>query len=128
MPPSGSPPSPSTTPRPSTSSRSRGAPLSHSTWDVETAHFAERFQLFMIIALGETIVLTGATTSELDLDPARVTAFALAFLATAALWWLYFGYVAQHRGTPPGARTRADAPRPGRLSRTSTPRSLRGSS
>src|SRR6266508_2056856 len=27
--------------------------LSHSSWDVETAHFAERFQLFMIIALGE---------------------------------------------------------------------------
>jgi low temperature requirement protein LtrA len=69
-------------------------PLSHSTWDVETSHFAERFQLFVIIALGETIVITGATTSELDLDVARVTAFGLAFLTTAALWWLYFGYVA----------------------------------
>jgi low temperature requirement protein LtrA len=69
--------------------------LSHRTWEVETAHFAERFQLFMIIALGETIVLTGATTAGLDLDAARVTAFALAFLATAALWWLYFDYVAR---------------------------------
>jgi low temperature requirement protein LtrA len=69
--------------------------LSHSTWDVETSHFAERFQLFMIIALGETIVLTGATTAGLDLDFARVTAFALAFAATAALWWLYFDYVAR---------------------------------
>jgi low temperature requirement protein LtrA len=69
--------------------------LSHTTWEVETTHFAERFQLFMIIALGETIVLTGATTAGLDLNAARVAAFALAFLGAAALWWLYFGYVAR---------------------------------
>jgi low temperature requirement protein LtrA len=69
--------------------------LDGSEWNVETAHFAERFQLFVIIALGETIVITGATTSELDLDAARLTAFALAFLSTAALWWLYFNYVAR---------------------------------
>src|SRR4051812_30014006 len=69
--------------------------LDHSTWQVETSHFAERFQLFVIIALGESIVLTGATTSELRLDVARLTAFALAFLATAALWWLYFTTVAR---------------------------------
>jgi low temperature requirement protein LtrA len=65
-----------------------------SAWVVETSHFAERFQLFMIIALGETIVITGATTSELDLDLARLTAFSVAFLGTAAMWWLYFNYVA----------------------------------
>ena len=63
-------------------------------WDVGTGHFAERFQLFIIIALGETIVITGSTTSELDLTTARVAAFALAFLGTAALWWLYFNLVA----------------------------------
>ncbi len=63
-------------------------------WDVGSAHFAERFQLFVIIALGETIVITGATTSELELTTARITAFALAFLGTAALWWLYFSLVA----------------------------------
>jgi len=68
--------------------------LSPSDWEVETAHFAERFQLFMIIALGESIVVTGATTSRLPLDTARLTAFALAFLGTAAMWWLYFNFVA----------------------------------
>ena len=72
--------------------------LSHSTWEVESSHFAERFQLFVIIALGETVVITGATTSGLDLDAARVAAFCLAFLGTAALWWLYFGYVASIAG------------------------------
>jgi low temperature requirement protein LtrA len=69
--------------------------LSHTTWEVETVHFAERFQLFMITALGETIVLTGGTTAGLDLDVVRMAAFALAFLGTAALWWLYFDYVAR---------------------------------
>ena len=68
--------------------------LGNESWDVEMSHFAERFQLFIIIALGESIVLTGATTADLDLDAARMTGFALAFLATAAMWWLYFNYVA----------------------------------
>ena len=68
--------------------------LDSSSWDVETAHFAERFQLFMIIALGEAIVVTGATTAALDLDAARIGALTIAFLSSAALWWLYFDYVA----------------------------------
>ena len=69
--------------------------LEGATWNVGTEHFAERFQLFVIIALGETIVVTGATTSELDLSTARLVAFGMAFLLTAALWWLYFNYVAR---------------------------------
>jgi low temperature requirement protein LtrA len=68
--------------------------LSGATWEVETAHFAERFQLFVIIALGETIILTGATTAGLELGTARIIAFGIAFLGTAAFWWLYFNYVA----------------------------------
>ena len=64
-------------------------------WEVSTAHFAERFGLFVIIALGESIVVTGATTAQLQLDVATVGAFASAFLATAALWWLYFNSVAR---------------------------------
>src|SRR5262245_10447879 len=68
--------------------------LGNESWDVETSHFAERFQLFIIIALGESIVITGATTAGYELELARLTGFALAFLATAAMWWLYFNYVA----------------------------------
>ena len=48
--------------------------LPSSTWEVETAHFAERFQLFVIIALGESIVITGATTAGLELTAARLAA------------------------------------------------------
>jgi low temperature requirement protein LtrA len=68
--------------------------LPTSTWEVATSHFAERFQLFVIIALGESIVITGATVAGLELNAARLTAFGLAFAASAALWWLYFDYVA----------------------------------
>ena len=68
--------------------------LDPEAWDVETTHFAERFQLFVIIALGESIVLIGVTAAELEIDAARLTALGLAFAGTAALWWLYFDYVA----------------------------------
>jgi low temperature requirement protein LtrA len=71
------------------------SPVDSAAWNVQTSHFAERFQLFVIIALGESIVLTGATTSDLELGLARMAAFALAFLGSAALWWLYFTYVAR---------------------------------
>ena len=71
------------------------AHLRGEAWRVQVSHFAERFQLFIIIALGESIVITGATTSELDLDASRLAAFGVAFLGSAALWWLYFNYAAR---------------------------------
>jgi len=70
------------------------ARLTPDAWVVGSEHFAERFQLFIIIALGETIVVTGATTSQHELTTATIVAFSLAFLSTAALWWLYFNLVA----------------------------------
>ena len=69
--------------------------LSGSTWEVGTEHFAERFQLFIIVALGESIVITGATTSDLELNRPTILAFVVAFLVTASLWWLYFNLVAR---------------------------------
>ena len=69
--------------------------LEGATWDVGTEHFAERFGLFIILALGESIVLIGATTSESDLTSATILAFVMAFLASAAIWWLYFTSVAR---------------------------------
>jgi low temperature requirement protein LtrA len=68
--------------------------LRSDAWQVGTEQFAERFQLFIIIALGESIVVIGATTSDLHVNAVRLLAFALAFASTAALWWLYFTYVA----------------------------------
>ena len=53
-------------------------------WEIEPAHFAERFQLFIIIALGESIVVTGATASSLALDLAIGTSLMVAFATSAA--------------------------------------------
>jgi low temperature requirement protein LtrA len=65
-----------------------------SQWQIEGAHFGERFQLFVIIALGESVVLAGATASDTGLSVEVVAALLLAFLFSTALWWLYFGQVA----------------------------------
>ncbi len=81
-------------------------------WDVEGAHFAERFQSFVIIALGESIVITGATASSRGLTPSSVLALAVAFFVTGALFWLYFGEMA--RGS---MRTIAESDDPGSLAR-----------
>ena len=68
--------------------RSRAATTDY---DIEGGHFAERCQLFIIIALGESIVVTGATAAEAGLTSTVVLCLVVAFLETAALWWLYFG-------------------------------------
>jgi len=70
--------------------------LTGDSWSVMPEHFNERFQLFIIIALGETIVATGSTMSVLNLNSDRIFAFALAFIGTAALWWLYFSSGAEY--------------------------------
>jgi low temperature requirement protein LtrA len=67
-----------------------------SDYDVEGGHFAERCQGFIIIALGESIVVTGATAAGAGLSNTVVLALVVAFLETAALWWLYFGEGAAH--------------------------------
>ncbi|MFZ0088715.1 MAG: low temperature requirement protein A, partial [Solirubrobacteraceae bacterium] len=81
-------------------------------WPVEGGHFAERFQGFIIIALGESIVVTGATASAKGLSAEIVVALTVAFLGTGALWWLYFGEVAEH-----SRRQLAESEDPGRLAR-----------
>jgi low temperature requirement protein LtrA len=68
-------------------------PLQH--WQIDGHHFAERYELFVIIALGESIVLAGAGASESPLTRATVTALVLAFLSSTALWWLYFDRTAR---------------------------------
>ena len=83
-----------------------------SDWPIDGGHFAERFQSFIIIALGESIVVTGATASAGGLSAGVIGALAIAFAVTAALWWLYFGDVAEH-----ARHDLAAAEDPGRLAR-----------
>ncbi len=57
---------------------------------VAVAHFAERYSLFVIICLGESIVAIGASARGHTLDTALVAAVTLGLLITVGLWWTYF--------------------------------------
>lgn len=59
-------------------------------WDVDGGHMAERCGLFVIIALGESILVTGATFAGLSASSATVSAFLTAFIGSVAMWWVYF--------------------------------------
>jgi len=83
-------------------------------WTIAGGHFAERCQLFMIIALGESIVVIGAALAAAHpISPRSVAAFVTAFAGSAALWWVYFD-----RSAADGARIIAASPDPGRLGRS----------
>ena len=63
---------------------------SSSDWEVEGGHLAERVGLFIIICLGESILVTGATFAGLEWTPPVVGAFATAFIGSLAMWWIWF--------------------------------------
>jgi low temperature requirement protein LtrA len=83
------------------------------TWTVEGGHIAERCQLFVIIALGESIIITGSTFGEIEASTAAVAAFVVAFLGSAALWWIYFS-----RHAEAARETISSSEDPGRLARS----------
>jgi low temperature requirement protein LtrA len=69
-------------------------------WDVDGSHMAERCALFVIIALGESLLVTGATFGELTWDTSVLVAFFSAGLGSILMWWIYFdtgAERAQHR-------------------------------
>jgi low temperature requirement protein LtrA len=61
---------------------------------VSAAHFAERYGLIVIIALGESIVAIGIGAAGIELGPAVVIAAILGVVLACALWWAYFDVVA----------------------------------
>ncbi|PDT03523.1 hypothetical protein CO666_15060 [Rhizobium chutanense] len=63
-----------------------------SDWDVSGAHMAERCALFVIICLGEAILVSGRTFSELPFSALTGIVFVTAFIGTVAMWWLYFRF------------------------------------
>lgn len=65
-------------------------------WTVDGGHLAERCQLFVIVALGETLLATGAMLTEAHpWDASIMLALLATFLGTLAMWWLYFGTSSQ---------------------------------
>jgi len=82
-------------------------------WDVDGNHLSERCALFVIIALGESLLVTGATFAELQWNATNIAAFATAVLGSIAIWWIYFDTGAErarHRiahSSDPGRQARA---------------------
>jgi low temperature requirement protein LtrA len=68
------------------------------TWNISGEHMAERVSLFLIIALGESIIVTGATFSTGALTWLNGVGFLAAFVSTVLMWLLYFNH-SQRRGS-----------------------------
>lgn len=83
-----------------------------SEWRISGAHMAERCALSMIIALGEGIIVTGASFAALPMMPERIVSFLLAFLGSVLMWWIYFD-----RGAARGADHIEHHAEPGRIAR-----------
>jgi low temperature requirement protein LtrA len=82
-------------------------------WTVTASYFSERFKLFVILALGESIIVTGATFSGLEPELPTVVAFATAFAGSVGLWWIYF-----HRSADAGEEAMGRSGDPGRIARS----------
>jgi low temperature requirement protein LtrA len=68
--------------------------------------------LFIIIALGESLLVTGASFAQAEWTGPVVAAFATAFVSSVAMWWIYFDIGAER-----GSRRIAESANPGRLAR-----------
>ena len=85
---------------------------SYKDWDVEGGHMAERCASFIIIALGESIVVTGATFSEISWSAVTIAAFMVSLIGSIAMWWVYF-----HLGVEAGAKQITQSEESGRFAR-----------
>ena len=82
-------------------------------WQIEGAHLAERCGLFIIIALGESILITGATFADLPWNVTTIAAFLVAFTGSVAMWAVYFNIGAER-----ASRQIASSDDPGRMARS----------
>ncbi|GAA2138280.1 low temperature requirement protein A [Actinomadura napierensis] len=82
-------------------------------WTIDGGHMAERCQLFIIIALGESVLVTGATLGGHTPTAGVAAGFVSAFAGAVALWWIYFDHTAEK-----AAERIASSADPGRLGRS----------
>jgi low temperature requirement protein LtrA len=68
-------------------------------WNLHAEHFAERHGLFVIIALGESLIVAATGVSDAAWSPSRLVVAVLSVALTGGLWWTYF----------PRAKPRLDA-------------------
>lgn len=83
------------------------------SWDLSGPHIAERTSLFVLIALGEGLLVTGFAFVDKESSVASIAAMSTAFVAAAAAWWIYFDH-----GERVGAEAIEASDEPARLART----------
>jgi low temperature requirement protein LtrA len=67
--------------------RGRRIDLRHA--EIASEHLIERFRLFFIIALGETVLTMGSAFTDEPFALERLLALAIGFTGSVALWWNY---------------------------------------
>jgi low temperature requirement protein LtrA len=67
----------------------RKSPFSSDS-QIYAEHLLERFRLFFLIALGETVLTIGNAFADQPVQADRLLVLAVAFAGTVALWWCYF--------------------------------------
>lgn len=81
-------------------------------WDISGEHIAERSALFVIIAIGESFLVTGFAFVDQEASLQGVIGVLLAFVGGVVMWWLYFD-----RTQSVGATAIAASEHPGQLAR-----------
>jgi len=67
----------------------RGSPFSSDS-QIYAEHLLERFRLFFLIALGETVLTIGKAFAGVSLGAEQAIVLTAAFAGTVSLWWSYF--------------------------------------
>jgi low temperature requirement protein LtrA len=81
-------------------------------WNIAGEHLAERCGLFIIIALGESVLITGSTFAGLTWTPEVLMAFVVSLTGSATMWWIYF-----HVGAKRATKAIEETDNPGRFGR-----------
>jgi len=81
-------------------------------WSIDPHHLAERCSLFVILALGESILVLGATFAGLAWTAEGMAAAAAGLAGTIAMWWIYFNIGAER-----AQRVIEESAAPGRIGR-----------
>jgi low temperature requirement protein LtrA len=87
----------------------RKSPFSSDS-QIYAEHLLERFRLFFLIALGETVLTIGNAFAGQPVQADRLLVLAVAFTGTVALWWCYF-----HRAEDIGMKAVESASDPARI-------------
>ncbi len=59
---------------------------------IHVSHVPERFALFTIVVLGESVLAVALGVADRDWALSAVVIAALGFFVAASIWWLYFGH------------------------------------